>query len=227
MAKTAPFNKFSDQYEHWFTKNQYAFLSELAAIRSLIPQRGKGVEIGVGSGIFAAPLKIKDGCDPSDTMLEKAAERGINVTSCTAEDLPYADNTYDFALMVTTICFVDDPQKSFQEIHRILKPDGHFIISFVDKESPVGREYQQHKEKSLFYKDAVFFSTREICDLLGDNGFKTETICQTIFANPNEISEIEQVREGFGEGSFIVIKAKNIIESSTKCMIDHYLNSRD
>lgn len=227
MAKTAPFDNYAHQYEQWFTENQYAFLSELAAIRSLIPQNGKGVEIGVGSGIFAAPLKIKDGCDPSDTMLEKAAERGINVTPCTAEDLPYADNTYDFALMVTTICFVDDPQKTFQEIHRILKPEGHIIIAFVDKESPVGKEYQQNKEKSRFYKEATFFSTREICELLGDNGFKTEQICQTIFAKPHEISEIEQVRDGFGEGSFVVIKAKNDIESSTKCMLDHYLNARD
>jgi len=227
MAKTAPFDNYSNQYEQWFTKNQYAFLSELTAIRSLIPKNGKGVEIGVGSGIFAAPLKIKDGCDPSDTMLEKAAERGINVTPCNAEDLPYADNTYDFALMVTTICFVDDPHKTFQEIHRILKPEGHIIIAFVDKESPVGQEYQLRKEESLFYKEAAFFGTREICELLGDNGFKTEKICQTIFAKPHKISEIEQVREGFGEGSFIVIKAKNVIKSSTKCMIDHYLNSRD
>ncbi|MFW6043679.1 MAG: class I SAM-dependent methyltransferase [Marinilabiliaceae bacterium] len=227
MARTTPFDNYPDQYEQWFSTNQFAFLSELAAIRSLIPKEGKGVEIGVGSGIFAAPLKIKEGCDPSETMRKKAAERGINAIACTAEDLPYKDNSFDFALMVTTICFVDDPQKTFQEIHRILKPEGHIIIAFVDKESPVGQEYQRHKEESLFYKDAVFFSTREICDLLGDNGFKTETICQTIFSRPHEISEIEQVREGFGEGSFIVIKAKNIIESSTKCMIDHYLNSRE
>jgi len=224
MAKTAPFDNHSDQYEQWFTTNQFAFLSELAAIRSLLPQEGKGVEIGVGSGIFATPLKIKEGCDPSETMRKKAVERGINATKCTAEDLPYKDNSFDFALMVTTICFVDDASKSIQEIHRILKPEGWFIIAFVDKNSPVGEEYQRHKEKSPFYKDAAFFSSREICELLSENGFTIEQTRQTIFDKSGEISEVQQVKEGTGEGSFIVIKARNAIESSTKCMVDYYLN---
>jgi len=56
------------------------------------------------------------------------------------------------------------------------------------------------------------------------NGFTTEQTRQTIFEKPGEISEIQQVKEDTGEGSFIVIKARNVIESSTKCMVDYYLN---
>jgi len=53
--------------------------------------------------------------------------------------------------MVTTICFVDDVLQSFQEVHRILKTNGAFIIGFVDKESPVGNFYLNDKDRRLFY----------------------------------------------------------------------------
>jgi len=41
----------------------------------------------------------------------------------------------------------------------------------VHKDSPVGKEYLKHKEKSLFYKDASFYSTEEIYQFLQDNCF--------------------------------------------------------
>ncbi|MGM0375371.1 MAG: class I SAM-dependent methyltransferase [Bacteroidota bacterium] len=223
MAKTTPFDKFSDQYEHWFTSNHFAYLSELAAIRSMMPREGKAVEIGVGSGLFAAPLKIKEGCDPSEAMRTKAIERGINAIACSAEDLPYEDSSFDLVLMVTTICFVDDAPKTIQEVNRILKPGGTLVLAFVDKDSPVGQLYQKNKSKSRFYKDASFFSTDEIKHLLTNNGFTIEKSVQTIFGNPSEMKEIQKPLEGDGRGSFIVVLARNVIESSTKCMVDHYL----
>ena len=103
MAKTEPFDKHLDQYEEWFFENHYAFQSELAAIRKALPDSGKGIEIGIGSGKFAVPLGIKEGIEPSKTMREKAMERGLSVIDGVAENLPVPDNSYDFVLMVTTI----------------------------------------------------------------------------------------------------------------------------
>ena len=68
MAKTAPFDNHLPEYENWFTDNHFAFLSEVQAIRKVLPANGRGVEIGIGSGIFAMPLGIKEGCDPSAAM---------------------------------------------------------------------------------------------------------------------------------------------------------------
>jgi SAM-dependent methyltransferase len=208
MAKTTPFDSHLFEYEKWFDDNHYVFLSELKAIRKVIPEIGTGVEIGIGSGIFASPLGITEGCDPSASMRKKAAERGIHAIDGIAEDLPYPTASFDYALLVTTICFVDDPEKTFREIKRVLRPKGEVIVGFVDKKSPVGMLYQKNKNKSLFYKEAEFFSTEDINQLLTNNGFTVTQTCQTVFGNLLDIKEIQQIKEGSGLGSFVVIKAK-------------------
>jgi ubiquinone/menaquinone biosynthesis C-methylase UbiE len=208
MANTAPFDNHLPEYEQWFTDNHFAFLSELKAIRKVLPTRGKGIEIGIGSGIFALPLDIKEGCDPSASMREKAVERGITAINGIAENLPYKDGIIDFVLIVTTICFVDDVNKTFQEIFRVLKTGGAVIVAFIDKNSPVGKVYLQEKEKSVFYRDANFFSTEEVYKFLWGNGFIIEKTCQTLFGKLGEVKEIQKPENSSGKGSFVVIKAK-------------------
>ena len=65
MSKTKPFDKYSDEYERWYVDNHYVFQSELNAIKMAVPAMGKGVEIGVGTGVIAEPLGIKEGVEPS------------------------------------------------------------------------------------------------------------------------------------------------------------------
>jgi SAM-dependent methyltransferase len=204
MPKTEPFDNYSDEYDDWFIINKYAFQSELNAIKKALPENGDAIEVGIGSGIFAAPLGIKEGVDPSETMREKAKNRGISVIDAVAENLPYADKSKDVVLMVTTICFVDDIYKSFQEVHRVLKDDGYFIIGFVDK------NYLEHKDENVFYKDAIFFGTEELYEILKETGFKINNTYQTVFGKIDEINEVQNVLVGYGHGSFVVIKAHKI-----------------
>lgn len=208
MAKTKPFDKFSDEYDNWFVENKYVFQSELEAIKKVIPKGKDGIEIGIGSGIFAEPLGIKEGIEPSKAMREKAKRRNLTVVNAVAENLPYRDKSKDFVLMVTTICFVDDINKSFQEVNRILKEDGLFIIGFVDKYSPIGQVYLEHRNESLFYKEATFYNTEKLFEILEITGFIIENTFQTVFGLIDEIDEVQEVLPGFGEGSFVVIKAK-------------------
>jgi len=86
-----------------------------------------------------------------------------------------------------------------------LKTDGTLIIGFVDRKSPVGMMYEKHKDENVFYKDATFFSVDEVVSFLKKAGFKDFTFSQTIFSHLNEINNIEPVKEGYGEGSFVVI----------------------
>ena len=142
MAKTEAFEANLDRYEAWFDKNIFVYKAELRAIKSFLPPDGNGLEIGVGSGLFAAPLGIRHGVEPSLAMAAKARERGIDVTHGIAESLPFGDAVLDFALMVTTVCFLDDLDAAFSETNRVLKPNATFVVGFVDKNSPLGREYE-------------------------------------------------------------------------------------
>jgi len=207
MARIEPFEKHPFRYEDWFERNGFAYESELRAIRALLPKSKKGVEIGVGSGRFAGPLGIRYGVEPSAKMREIARSKGIEAIDGIAEDLPYDDAQFDLALMVTTICFLDDLKAAFEEAHRILKPNGALIIGFIDEDSPIGKLYWQHKNESVFYKIAVFYSMKDVVSLLEETGFGDFEYRQTIFHNLADVNSVEPVKEGYGEGSFVVVKA--------------------
>jgi len=210
MAITKPFEEHTEQYEHWFEKNPYVYRSEVSAIKKFMPKSGEGIEIGVGTGRFASPLGIKYGVDPSSKMRAIAEQRDINVCNGIAENLPYSHLEFDFALTVTTICFLDDIDTAFREVHRILKQEGSFVIGFVDKESPVGQLYQKNKTDNVFYQDATFYSVDEVLFYLKNAGFNNFSFNQTIFKPLHLISEMEPVKQGYGEGSFVVIKSQKV-----------------
>jgi SAM-dependent methyltransferase len=207
MARIAPFEAHSSAYEQWFSRNYQVYRSELKAVAHFIPTDGEGVEIGVGSGRFAEPLGIKIGVEPSQEMRRLAESRGITALDGTAEALPFPDGRFDFALMVTTICFVDDIEQSFQEVRRVLKSRGSFIIGFVDKDSSLGRMYQRGKEENVFYREATFYGAREVISFLQQNGFEYPRVIQTVFGKLAEVRSVQDFKNGYGEGGFVVMQA--------------------
>ncbi|HCL56404.1 MAG TPA: SAM-dependent methyltransferase [Spirochaetia bacterium] len=206
MAKIESFNNYAEEYDKWFDENNQIFKSELKALKEFIPEGLIGLEIGAGTGRFSKALNISLGIEPSLKMAEIARKKGVNIIQASAEKLPLMDNTYDFVLLVTTICFLDDLEKSFLEIHRVLKYNGFVLIGFIEKNSILGKHYQEKKQNSRFYRDATFYSVHEVLSILKQIGFKKFTFRQTLFNK--DINDIHPVKPGYGEGSFIVIKAK-------------------
>ncbi|MBS4051563.1 MAG: methyltransferase domain-containing protein [Methylomonas sp.] len=207
MPRVAPFETHHQRYEAWFEKHQAAYISELLALRAFVPCEGKGLEIGVGSGRFAAPLGVQVGIDPSPAMLVHAVARGIEVVEGVAENLPFAAGSFDYALVVTTICFVDSASKMLAEAHRVLKPGGRLVIGFIDRESDLGQDYLFHQAESVFYREATFYSADEVGRLLLETGFSIDDRGQTLFHPLAEIREIETLRAGHGQGAFVVMAA--------------------
>lgn len=208
MARTRPFEEQPLLYEEWFERNRFVYESELLAVKTQLPESGKGVEIGVGSGRFAVPLGIKIGVEPAVAMGEMARNRGIEVIGGLAEALPFKECEFEFALMVTAICFFDDAETALKEAYRVVGLNGVLVIGFVDKESLIGKSYLKRRHESLFYGIATFYSVDEVANYLRKTGFRDLGFSQTIFKPLKEITAIEPVKEGYGEGSFVVIKAK-------------------
>lgn len=93
------------------------------------------------------------------------------------------------------------------EARRVLRPRGELVIGFIDRTSALGRHYLAHQAESVFYREATFYSADEVQRLLRDTGFMAPVWAQTLFKPVDESREIEAVRDGHGQGAFVVVKA--------------------
>ncbi|MFZ5449983.1 MAG: class I SAM-dependent methyltransferase [Thermodesulfobacteriota bacterium] len=202
------FEESAREYDEWFVRHESAYQSELAAIKAFLPKEGQGLEIGVGTGRFAAPLGIKVGVEPAKAMADLARERGIKVCEACGEELPFKNGSFDFILMVTVLCFLKDPFGALQEATRVLKPQGRLIVGMIDPDSPLGKSYEEKKEKNKFYRQARFHSVSQVLDWLQRLGYENLMTCQTLYKNIQDIIDLEPVKAGYGEGGFVVIAAR-------------------
>ncbi len=209
MIKTNPFRENARQYDAWYDKHPYVFQSEVEAIRqqlATLPQNIAGIEVGIGSGRFAAALGIKEGIEPVEELAALATKRGVETMIGVAEKLPYRDLHFDFILFVT-ICHLDNITVALKEAHRVLKNEGSILLCFLDKSQEIAKSYEAKRNQSHFYQDATFYSTDRVSTLLKDAGFRNIEFTQTLFGKLDDIDELQSPKAGFGEGSFVVVKA--------------------
>ncbi len=202
--KTA-FDRHCGKYDAWYDRNRFAYLSELKVIKTVLPKKGTGLEIGVGTGRFAASLGIRFGIDPSESMLQIAAQRGVRVRRGYGEKLPFADSCFDYIAIIITLAFTRNPAKVLKEAKRVLKKNSKIVIGIVDKDSFLGKFYKS--KKSVFYRQARLLSVEETTKMLKALGFKRITCQQAVFQLPAKIDDIEKPRAGCGKGGFVVISA--------------------
>jgi SAM-dependent methyltransferase len=136
-----------------------------------------------------------------------ARRRGVRVVRGAAEALPFDAGVFDGVVMVTTICFVDDPLRAMEEARRVLRPGGALVIGFVDADSPLGRAYRRRARRSRFYREATFYTYDDLTGLLRRAGFRRPAVRQTLFGSEAPAGRPEPVRPGHGRGAFLVLRA--------------------
>ncbi len=145
----------------------------MQALKDLIGNTKDGLEIGVGTGRFAVRPNISIGIEPSRSMREIALSNGLNVVAGIAESLPFENETFDFTVMMNSICFIQDVKRALEEALRVIKKNGFLIIGFIDKDSKLAKQIEKEKEKSKFYREATLYSTAEIVKQVKKAGFKS------------------------------------------------------
>ena len=207
MPKTKGYESHAENYDQWFDEHPEIYQAEIKAIQSLLPD-GKGIDIGAGSGRFTAPLNIDTGIEPAAAMRAIAEKRGLNIITGVAECLPIEDNSYDFAIFITSTCFLDNPAIAYQEAARVIKNNGSILIAFLEKNSELGKVYEEHKHENPFYCDATFYSYREIESYLKQAGFDQFQSVQTVLPVSQAKYKTSDILPGHDLGAFIVLKAK-------------------
>jgi len=200
----AGFNNDAADYDAWFERHAGIFRSELATIRRVLPDFKKGLEIGVGTGRFAAALGLSHGVEPLANFAATARSRGVEVLPGVAEQLPYPDAAFDLALMVTVDCFLDDLPAAFAEAFRVLAPGGAFVVAFLDKNGAIVRKYRESDAPS--YRHARFHTPAEITAAMQAAGFRDFHCAQTLFDAESEA--FQEPAPGTGRGSFVVVAGR-------------------
>ena len=109
----------------------------LGAVREDLLKDVGGAVLEIGAGTGANFPYYRNGArivatEPDPYMLERARERAAEVPAnielhqVAAEDLPFPNDTFDFAVDTLVLCSVGDPALALSEIKRVLKPGGEF-----------------------------------------------------------------------------------------------------
>jgi len=205
----APFERLADRYDAWFesAKGRRIFQVEVDCIRDLLEEMPRPwLEVGVGTGRFAAALGVDEGVDPSPAVLRYASQRGIQTQLGRAEKLPYESNRFGVTLLVVTICFLDDPAQALGECHRVLRKDGYAIVGLVPKDSPWGKAYaRKGVEGHPFYAAAKFYTTKEVIGLAEQAGLYLDRATSCLFEGPDQtVERYTGSREGMAKGAGFV-----------------------
>lgn len=149
---------------------------------------GTVLEIGVGTGANfpfyqAAHLNELVGIEPDFFMLEQAQIKReklslpIKLMQASAEELPFADATFDAVVATLVCCSIPNPAKALAEIRRVLKPSGKFyFFEHVAGRSRVRRFFQNVANPLWQMAAAGCQINRDTANLIEHSGFKFETI---------------------------------------------------
>lgn len=125
-----------------------------------------GIDLGCGTGEYVKYLEEKssllsiDGLDFSEKQLEHARKKGLknNFIRDSMSDITNAKNcSYDFSYAINSIHHLpskNEQSKTLNEVFRILKPGGIFIIHEINIKNPLIR----------FYVNYIFPKIRNIDD---------------------------------------------------------------
>ena len=136
-------------HDHWLFTQVYRLIaraeevSPIAAARTKVAAglRGRLLIVGLGPGgdLAHVPATVTHvvGVEPSASMrqaahgaVQQARARGIQVEVIDAvgEDLPFASDSFDSALLAYVLCSVDDPAQVVAEVRRVLRPGGEVAV---------------------------------------------------------------------------------------------------
>lgn len=174
------FDEHAGDYDVWFDEHRGVYLAQLRILREVVPDFRQGLEVGVGSGRFANPLGIQYGIDPSHKLAMMAKQQGVEVVRGEAEHLPFHVGSFDFVLMMTVICFLDDIPRAFNEIYCVLEPGGALITGFIESGGEISLKYQHERIKGRFLRFATFRTIDEVYRFFNDAGFTNVAVLKKV-----------------------------------------------
>ena len=129
--------------QRFWVEAPHPFITRERLREILEPKPGERLlEVGAGTGYYALPVAEwlapggqLDVLDVQQEMLDhtmrRAAEHGIdNITPARsdARELPYPDDSFDGAYLVTVLGEIPDQDAALRELRRVVRPGGRIVV---------------------------------------------------------------------------------------------------
>jgi len=174
----------------WYNfRHRSIFRSELEALAQRW-QQGRLLNVGCAHGPDFIPFKNSfelHGIDFSERMLQLARKYAdkfkfsVNLIEADARNLPYADDSFDWAIAVATFHHIEENEErleALKEFRRVLKPGGEAFITVWNRWQPrfwlkTRNVLVPWRRKDMtLYRYYYLFSYRELEELTRKAGFE-------------------------------------------------------
>ncbi|TSC84660.1 MAG: ubiquinone/menaquinone biosynthesis methyltransferase [Parcubacteria group bacterium Gr01-1014_13] len=102
----------------------------------------KVLDVGAGTGRLSVALANRDAqvtaLDVSPKMLEKIKRKNAKIQTVVgdAESLPFKNETFEIVSAAFLIVHLKDPTRFFDEVYRVLKDGGIFVVTNINQKDP-------------------------------------------------------------------------------------------
>jgi ubiquinone/menaquinone biosynthesis C-methylase UbiE len=145
----ASYDALTEQFDHFTERLTSPLADRMVDLADLGPS-DHALDVGTGTGVVAlrAARIVRNGkvcgVDLSERMLSTARTRAeqlgfaeeVEFRQMDAEELQFADSTFDAVVSLFALLHFPDPLKALREIYRVIKPGGRLVVA-VGSSPPV------------------------------------------------------------------------------------------
>ena len=164
---------------------------------------GTTLEIGTGTGLFAAEVAARGGrvvgIDRSQEMLRKARTR-IPVCAADAARLPFRDGAFERAFLVAVLDFVEDPARVLREALRVSR--GPVVVLALASGSWIA--WRRRLRGALghpIFRNARFYSRRRLFAFASEAGGRPEKVRGILVLPPALAARMPRLERRWSSGA--------------------------
>jgi ubiquinone/menaquinone biosynthesis C-methylase UbiE len=142
--KSPVYDRFAPKYDRLIAPLERRFLSRLRSqTLAALPEDSRILEVGAGTGLNfpfyphqARGVASELSCEMLKVARAKERPPSVHLAQSSAEELPFADASFDAAFATLVFCSIASPPRAFAELRRVVRPGG--TVALLEHVRPKG-----------------------------------------------------------------------------------------